>query len=133
MRDNKSQYLDKVNVWAGIIGDHLISLFFIDGNLNSEMYGTMLLFEQIIPAIRKLFSNVSIARGCVWSVSFRGNSLTIESSEFCFNSSIVDRLIVLIIKAKIKAKICLSTKWDGRFTQCLTLSYKRFRQNKVRF
>jgi len=56
MRDNKSQYPDKINVWIGMIGDHLIGSFFIDGNLNSEMYETMLI-EQIIPAIRNLFPN----------------------------------------------------------------------------
>jgi len=56
MRDNKSQHLDKVNVWTEIIGDHLIGPFFINGNLNSEMYETMLI-KQIIPAIRNLFSN----------------------------------------------------------------------------
>jgi len=41
MRDNKSQYPDKV--WAGIIGNHLIGPFFIDRNLNFEMYETMLI------------------------------------------------------------------------------------------
>jgi len=58
MRDNKSQYPEvyEVNVWAGIIGDHLIGPFFIDENLNSEMYETMLI-EQIIPAIRNFFPN----------------------------------------------------------------------------
>jgi len=56
IRDNKFQYPDKVNVWAERIGDHLIGLFFIDGNLNFEMCETMLI-EQIIPAIRNLFSN----------------------------------------------------------------------------
>jgi len=56
MRDNKSQYPDKVNVWAGIIEDHLICPFFFYENLNSEMCKTMLI-EQIIPAIRNLFLN----------------------------------------------------------------------------
>jgi len=56
MRDNKSQYSDKVNVWAGIIGDRLISPFFIERNLNSEMYETILI-EQIIPVIQNLFPN----------------------------------------------------------------------------
>jgi len=56
MRDNKFQYPDKVNVWAVIIGDHLIGPFFINENLNSEMYETMLI-EQIIPATRNLFPN----------------------------------------------------------------------------
>jgi len=62
MRNNKSQYPYKVNIWAEIIGDYLIGPFFIDGNLNSEMYETMLT-EQIIPAIRDLFSNNF---DCVW-------------------------------------------------------------------
>lgn len=56
MRDNKSQYPNKVNIWAGIIGTHLIDPFFFDGNLNSEMYEAMLI-EHIIPAIRNLFPN----------------------------------------------------------------------------
>jgi len=57
MRDNKFQYLDKINIWTDIIiGDHLIGLFFIDGNLNSEMYETMLT-EQIIPATQNPFPN----------------------------------------------------------------------------
>jgi len=51
-----------INAWAGIIGDHLIRLFFIDGNLNSEMYETMLI-ERIIPAIQNLFPNDF---DCVW-------------------------------------------------------------------
>jgi len=45
-----------INIWTGIIGDYLIGPFFIYGNLNSEMYETMLI-EQIIPAIRNLFPN----------------------------------------------------------------------------
>jgi len=54
MRNNKSQYSDKV--WVEIIRDHLINLFFIDGNLNSEMYETILmklflLFEISFPTI----------------------------------------------------------------------------------
>jgi len=56
MEDNKFQYPDKVNVWTGIIGGHLIGPFFIDGKLNSEIYETMLI-KQIIPAIRNFFSN----------------------------------------------------------------------------
>jgi len=42
-----------------MIGDHLIDPFF-DGNLNSEMYETML-NKQIILAIRNLFLNDFIA------------------------------------------------------------------------
>ncbi|EFN76547.1 hypothetical protein EAI_03325, partial [Harpegnathos saltator] len=53
MRDNKSQYRKKVNVWAGIIGDHLIGPFFFDENLNSERYEAMLV-ELIITAIQNI-------------------------------------------------------------------------------
>jgi len=56
MRDNKSQYPKKVNVWGGIIENHLIGPFFFDENLNSERYEAMLV-EQIIPAIRNIFPN----------------------------------------------------------------------------
>jgi len=62
MRNNKSSYPDKINVWAGIIGDYLIGPFFIDRNLNSEMYEIMLI-EQIIPVIQNLFPNNF---NCVW-------------------------------------------------------------------
>jgi len=62
MRNNKSQYSNKVNIWAGIHGDYLICPFFIDENLNFEMYKTMLT-EQIIPAIRNLFPNNF---DCIW-------------------------------------------------------------------
>jgi len=59
MRDKQtsiSQYLNIINIWAGIIGDHLIYPFFIDGNLNSEIYETILI-ERIILAIQNLFPN----------------------------------------------------------------------------
>lgn len=56
MRDKKSQYLQKVNVWTGIIEDHLIGPFFFNENLNSERYEAMLV-EQIIPAIQNIFPN----------------------------------------------------------------------------
>jgi len=39
---------------VGIIENHLIGPFFIDGNVNSQMYETMLI-QQIIPVIRNLF------------------------------------------------------------------------------
>lgn len=56
MRDDKTQYLAKVNVWTGIIGEHLIGPFFFDENLNAEAYEAMLI-QQIIPAIRNLYPN----------------------------------------------------------------------------
>ncbi|KAJ8957061.1 hypothetical protein NQ318_007273 [Aromia moschata] len=36
MRELHTQNLEKVNVWAGIIGENIIGPFFIDGNLNGE-------------------------------------------------------------------------------------------------
>ncbi|KYN21601.1 hypothetical protein ALC57_06024, partial [Trachymyrmex cornetzi] len=56
MRADKTQYLAKVNVWAGIIGEHLIGPFFFAENLNAEAYEIMLI-QQIIPAIRNLYPN----------------------------------------------------------------------------
>ncbi|KAJ8959811.1 hypothetical protein NQ318_011543 [Aromia moschata] len=38
MRELHTQNPEKVNVWAGIIGENNIGPFFIDGNLNGETY-----------------------------------------------------------------------------------------------
>jgi len=46
-----TQYQSKVNVWAGILNNTLISPFFIERNLNAVMYEDMLR-NQIILAIR---------------------------------------------------------------------------------
>jgi len=46
----RTQFQQKLNVWTGVIGDVIIGPFFINGNLNSRKYLT-LLREQIIPAI----------------------------------------------------------------------------------
>ncbi|XP_020295795.1 uncharacterized protein LOC109860838 [Pseudomyrmex gracilis] len=54
MRDNHTQYHQKLNVWAGISGNNIIGPFFIDGNLNAENYLT-LLQNGIVPAIQQLF------------------------------------------------------------------------------
>lgn len=54
MRETKSQYSQKLNVWAGIIGTHIIGPFFIDGTLTAEKYLTMLR-DDIVPAIRNIF------------------------------------------------------------------------------
>lgn len=52
-REAKSQYPQKLNVWAGILNNRIIGPFFIDGNLNAEKYETMLR-NQIVPAIREI-------------------------------------------------------------------------------
>lgn len=41
-REVHTQHPQKLNVWAGILGDHLIGPLFIQGNLNSEMYLNMM-------------------------------------------------------------------------------------------
>lgn len=51
----RTQYPQKVNVWAGIIGNQIIGPFFIDGNLNGNRY-LQLLENNIIPAIRERFN-----------------------------------------------------------------------------
>ncbi|KAJ8935088.1 hypothetical protein NQ318_021242 [Aromia moschata] len=42
MRELHTQNPEKVNVWAGIIGENIIGRFFIDDNLNGETYLALL-------------------------------------------------------------------------------------------
>ncbi|KAJ8936860.1 hypothetical protein NQ318_016039 [Aromia moschata] len=42
MRELQTQNPEKINVWAGIIGENIIGSFFIDGNLNGETYLALL-------------------------------------------------------------------------------------------
>lgn len=53
MRENNTQYPQKLNVWAGIYNGQKVGPFFIDGNLNGEKYRAML-EDQIVPAIQNL-------------------------------------------------------------------------------
>ena len=53
MLESDTQYPHKINVWASILNDTLISPFFIDGNLNSRAYEE-LLRNQIVPRIREI-------------------------------------------------------------------------------
>lgn len=57
-----TQYPQKLNVWVGLLGNHIIGPFFIDGNLNSNRY-LNLLQNQIVPAISNL---PDIAIGEIW-------------------------------------------------------------------
>lgn len=50
MREDNTQYPQKLNVWAGILNNQLIGPFFIDGNLNAIQYENMLRM-QIVPRI----------------------------------------------------------------------------------
>ena len=56
MRENSTQYPQKLNVWAGIFNGQKVGPFFIEGNLNGQKYETMLR-EEIVPAIQALTNN----------------------------------------------------------------------------
>lgn len=50
IREEHTQYPQKVNVWAGILGDHIIGPLFIEGNLTGQLYLQMLQ-NEITPLI----------------------------------------------------------------------------------
>lgn len=50
MIEAHTQHEQKVNVWAGILGNSIVGPFFIDGNLNGQKYLEML-EQNIVPAI----------------------------------------------------------------------------------
>lgn len=54
MREGHTQWPEKVNVWAGIIGDQVIGPIFFNGNLNGETY-LQFLEEELIPNLAILF------------------------------------------------------------------------------
>jgi len=54
MSDLRTQYLEKLNVWARICSRGIIGPFFIDGNLIAKRYEN-LLRDHIIPNIENLF------------------------------------------------------------------------------
>lgn len=54
MEENHTQYPQKLNVWAGIIGGHIIGPFFLRENLTAVRY-LHLLRERIVPALNRLF------------------------------------------------------------------------------
>lgn len=56
--DFHTQHLQKLNVWAGLIGRHIIGPFFFEDNLNAEKYLSMLRL-QIIPSIIEKFPRVN--------------------------------------------------------------------------
>jgi hypothetical protein len=62
MRDSHTQYPQKLNVWAGILGNTIIGPFFLNENINAERY-LHLLQNQILPAIQNV---VGVAFNSVW-------------------------------------------------------------------
>jgi hypothetical protein len=57
MRETHTQFSQKLNVWAGIIGDRILEPVLLDGNLDGVIYFT-LLQEDLIPALAALFPNL---------------------------------------------------------------------------
>lgn len=53
VREDHTQYPEKVNVWEGIFNDTLVGPFFIDGDLTAAKYEDMLR-NQIVPRIREI-------------------------------------------------------------------------------
>lgn len=51
--DARTQYPQKLNVWAGLLGDHIIGPFLIVGNLNSQKY-LALLQNSVIPCVQNI-------------------------------------------------------------------------------
>lgn len=49
----RTQYPEKLNVWSGLLGRHIVGPFFLNGNLTGQKY-LDLLRNQVIPAIRQL-------------------------------------------------------------------------------
>lgn len=54
-REGHTQYPQKINVWAGILGDKIIGPLFINGNLNGNTYLEM--FDTIQPLIVEQIEN----------------------------------------------------------------------------
>lgn len=58
-REEHTQYPQKRNVWAGILGSEIIGPFFIDGNLNGPKY-LDLLITHVVPAMKESAANQNI-------------------------------------------------------------------------
>lgn len=56
MEETHTQYPVKLNVWAGLVGDHIIGPYFIEGNLTGAGY-LELLQNVVFPRLVELFPN----------------------------------------------------------------------------
>lgn len=56
VREGHSQHPLKINVWAGILGNHIVGPIFYEDNLTGEMYLNMLQ-EVIVPTIIDIAEN----------------------------------------------------------------------------
>lgn len=54
--EGHTQYQQKVNVWAGMMGNQIFGPYFFEGNLTAEVYLNFLRFE-VVPALAVLYPN----------------------------------------------------------------------------
>lgn len=88
-----TQYSQKVNVWCGIIGEHIIEPFFIEGNLNCDKY-LQLLQSDIIPI--QLFPSVNNPNVIAENVWFHQDGATLHYARIvriCLNQIFPERWI----------------------------------------
>lgn len=57
MKELHTQHRQKLNVWEGLLGNHIIGPFFIDGSLTGPKY-KRLLENQVLPRLRELNVNI---------------------------------------------------------------------------
>lgn len=57
IQEQHTQFPQKINVWAGIIGQRIIGPLFMDYNLNGDRYLQLFLRNEIVPALAILFPN----------------------------------------------------------------------------
>lgn len=84
----RTQRPQKLNVWTGMLGDHIIGPFFIDGNLNGRKY-LQLLQNEVIPSIRRLPINFQ----AVWFQQDGCSSHNYRAAIDFLNQTFPDRLI----------------------------------------
>jgi hypothetical protein len=69
IKEIDTQWPNKVNVWAGMIGNHILGTFFIDGNLNRVKYMELLIM-QVGPALNEvIFQHDGAPPHCVAEVT----------------------------------------------------------------
>ena len=56
MREHHTQNPQKVNVWAGIVGDRILGPYFFEGHLTGEIYLNFLR-DELLPALAELYPN----------------------------------------------------------------------------
>ncbi|XP_057658360.1 uncharacterized protein LOC130895195 [Diorhabda carinulata] len=73
MREGHTQYREKINVWAGIVGNSIVGPFYIEESLTGERY-LQLLHNDVLPALATLYPGWRPAKlPCTSSRIFRSN------------------------------------------------------------